>query len=360
MLWTSKIRIAAKPGWAVILAAALLVLDQASIDAGPRPRPRPRQRPQAAQSNRPEASPAASRPPARPTPPAKRGEKLPEPLEIGGSQLRTRDGVSLSATFFPGTKEKESVPVLLLHDWKSSRKEFAVLAPELQKKGCAVLVPDLRGHGASTTQIVAGRGRAREEKLDATKFRANDYTNMARYDMAALRSFLVKRNNDGELNLNKLVIVGSEMGAAIAMVWGAYDWTIPNYEHAGIKQGQDVKALVLISPRLSYTGLDTTKILSAPGASAVRDRLSVMLLVGGEDSRKLRDAQRIEAKLVLNRPQPEALAERKVLLVPPFPTELQAAKLLNYPPFKIPMFICKFIEDRVVNDEPDAAWMEHR
>lgn len=252
------------------------------------------------------------------------------------------------------------MPVLLLHNWKSSRKEFAVLAPELQKKGCAVLVPDLRGHGESTTQIVAGRGRVREEKLDPTKFRANDYTNMARHDMGALRSFLVKKNNDGELNLNKLVIVGSEMGAAIAMVWAAYDWTVPNYEHAGIKQGQDVKALVLISPRWSYTGLDTSNILNARGFSAVRDRLSIMLLVGGDDSRTLRDVERLESKLVLNRPQPENLAERTVLLVPPFPTTLQAEKLLNFPRFNLPMFICKFIEDRVINDESDAVWMKQR
>ncbi len=249
MLWTSKIRIAAKPGWLLILAAALLVFGDVSVDAGPRPRPRFQQPP-----NRSPQRPPAAQPAKRPaSPAAKRGEKLPGPQEISGSQLQTRDGVSLSATFFPGPegKGKESVPVLLLHNWKSSRKEFAVLAPELQKKGCAVLVPDLRGHGASKTQIVVGRGRPREEKLDAAKFRANDYTNMAKYDMGALRSFLVKRNNAGELNLNKLVIVGSEMGAAVAMVWAAYDWTIPNYEHAGIKQGQDVKALVLISPKRS-------------------------------------------------------------------------------------------------------------
>ena len=351
-----------KRGWVLVLTVALLGLGQMSVNAGPRPRPRPQQqpttrgaqRPPAAQPNRPMAS------PRRPAAPARPGEKLPEPEEIGGSKLRTKDGVSLSATFFPGTNEKESVPVLLLHNWKSSRKEFAVLARELQEKGCAVLVPDLRGHGASTSQVVAVRGRTREERLDASKFRSNDYANMARHDMAALRGFLVKKNNEGELNLNKLVIVGSEMGAAIAMVWAAYDWTVPNYQHAGIKQGQDVKALVLISPRWSYPGLDTSSILNARGVSAVRDRLSIMLLVGGDDPKALRDVERIEAKLVLNRPQPESLAERHVLLVPPLPTTLQAEKLLNFPRFNIPKFICRFIDDRVINDEPDAEWMEHR
>ena len=356
MFWTNTTATARTRNWVLILTVTLLGLSQLSVEAGPRPRPYPQQ-----QKQPPARSPQRPTTQAkRATPPARSGDKLPEPEEIGGSQLRTNDGVSLSATFFPGTNDKESVPVLLLHNWKSSRKEFGVLAKELQKKGCAVLVPDLRGHGASTTQVVAGRGRAREETLDASKFRTNDYANMARYDMAALRSFLVKKNNDGELNLNKLVIVGSEMGAAIATVWAAYDWSLPNYEHAGIKQGQDVKALVLISPRWSYTGLDASKILNAKGISPVRDRVSVMLLVGGDDSRKLRDVERIEAKFVLNRPQPENLAERTVLLVPPFPTTLQAERLLNFPRFNIPMFICKFIEDRVINGEPDAVWMKHR
>lgn len=356
ILWTR--------GGILLLTLALLGVGQVSL-AGPRPRPQTQQpptRPPAAQpatSTRPATNPRAARPPARG---ASRGEKLPDPEEISGSQLQTRDGVALTATFYPAPKEKgkDAVPVILLHNWKSSRKEFAVLAPELQKRGCAVLAPDLRGHGESTTQYVPGRGGMREEKLDASKFNKADFERIALHDMAALRSFLVKKNNDGELNLNKLVIVGSEMGASIAIAWAAYDWAVPNYEHAGIKQGQDVKALVLISPEWSYRGLDTTKVFNARGISPVRDRLSIMLLVGGENSRRLRDVERLESRFVFNRPQPEPLAERKVLLVPPLPTELQAEKLLNYRRFNIPAFICRFIEDRVINDEPDAVWMEHR
>ncbi len=344
--------------WLLIVTVALLTLGQVPVDAGPRPRPRPQQRTPAAQPNA-KAAPSTRRPT---TPqPARRSEKIPEPEEIGGSQLQTRDGVKLSATFYPGTKEKESVPVLLLHNWKSSRKEFATLAPELQKKGCAVLVPDLRGHGESTSQMVAGRGGFRAKELDAANLRTTDYGKIATGDMAALRRFLVKKNNDGELNLNKLVIVGSEMGAAVGMVWAAYDWSIPNYEHAGIKQGQDVKALVLISPRWTYAGLDTSKVLSAPNFLPVRNRLSVMILVGGENSSKLRDAQRIESAFLLKRaPQPEALAEREVLLVPPFPTSMQAERLLNMPRSPLPRMICHFIEERVIKGETDAAWMEHR
>jgi hypothetical protein len=85
-----------------------------------------------------------------------------------------------------------------------------------------------------------------------------------------------------------------------------------------------------------------------------------MLLVGGEDSRARRDVERIEAKLVMNRPQPEPLAERKVLLVPPFPTSMQAEKLLDMPRSPLPMMISHFIEEQVIKGETDAEWMEHR
>ena len=313
----------------------------------------------------PQAKPAA-KPQAKPQPPtparppgARKTEKIPPPEEISGGELVTRDGVTLCATFYPGTKGKESVPVLLLHNWKSSRREFAVLAPQLQQLGCAVLVPDLRGHGASTRKIEVYRGKPREVKLDATKFRATEFAEIATLDMAALRGFLLSKNNAEELNLNKLVIVGSEMGAAVAMAWSTYDWSLPNYEHAGIKQSQDVKALVLISPKWSYTGLDTAAVLNAKGISPVRDRLSVMILVGQGDSEKARDAERIEGKMVLNRPQPEARIDRTVLRLA-FDTTLQAEKLLNLPPLNLPAMICRFIEERVIKGETNAAWMKHK
>lgn len=314
----------------------------------------PQGKPPAAQPPQPANRPA----PGAPAASARKGEKIPPPEEISGGELVTRDGVTLCATFYPGTRGKESVPVLLLHNWKSSRREFAALAPQLQQMGCAVLVPDLRGHGASTRKVEVYRGKPREVKLDAAKFRATEFAEIATLDMAALRGFLLNKNNAEQLNLNKLVIVGSEMGAAVAILWSAYDWSLPNYEHAGIKQSQDVKALVLISPRWSYTGLDTAALLNVKGPSAVRDRLSVMILVGQGDSEKARDAERIEGKMVLNRPQPEARIERTVLRLP-FETSLQAENLLKAP-LNIPAMICRFIEERVIKGEPNAAWMKHQ
>ena len=84
-------------------------------------------------------------------------EEIPSPKKL---TLKTRDGVLLQATFYPGNKGKETVPVILLHGYKGSSSEYNQLAPYLQQTGCAVMVPDLRGHGASTQAEVGDRTKA--------------------------------------------------------------------------------------------------------------------------------------------------------------------------------------------------------
>src|SRR4051812_12911603 len=97
---------------------------------------------------------AADPAPAAPAPDTKKA-KIPEPEEI---DLTTKDGVVLRATYFAGTQGKESVPIIMLHGLGGKRNEFADLAKELQKtKGCAILCPDLRGHGDSTKVLGSNR-----------------------------------------------------------------------------------------------------------------------------------------------------------------------------------------------------------
>ena len=102
-----------------------------------------------------------TKPPPRPVPPIPapptRGKKIiPPPQNV--TLRATVDGVPLAATFYPTPLEKEAakeaVPVILLHQFKGSRADYNGLALALQKAGCAVLVPDLRGHGHSTRSIL--------------------------------------------------------------------------------------------------------------------------------------------------------------------------------------------------------------
>ena len=82
--------------------------------------------------------------------------------------------------------------------------------------------------------------------------------------MEAVRGFLVGKNDAGELNLNKLCLVGVGMGATVAVNWAAQDWDAPPLLVG--KQGQDVKALVLVSPQL-----EIPRRSAAAGVAAAAD-----------------------------------------------------------------------------------------
>jgi pimeloyl-ACP methyl ester carboxylesterase len=288
------------------------------------------------------------------------GDEL-EVMELGGNDLVTRDFVSLAAKFYPGAADKDTVTVILLHAFKGSRKDFSVLAPYLAEQGYAVMVPDLRGHGDSTNKLEVRGGRQQVVKLDAAKMRANNFAQIANNDMGALRRFLVVKNNEGKLNLNKLVIVGMELGAAVAVDWAVYDWSIPDYP--GVKQSKDVKALVLISPKRTYSGLRTSQALNH---GVIQSVLPIMIVVGNDDRRAASDATYIHSKIQSIRREefldltPAEAFEKRTLWFFPVPTTLQSAKLLNAKPLKMPSMIHKFIDLRVAKNTSGAtAWVEH-
>ncbi len=205
--------------------------------------------------------------------------------------LATKDGVQLRATYFPGAARKDSpqakqtTPVVLLHDFKSTRASLMPLAQRLQTPGdsagadqpnFAAIVVDLRAHGEST-KFLSPAGAAAD--LDAAKLSKEGLLAMASLDMEAVRNFLVDRNDAGELNLNKLCLVGSGMGASVAVNWALQDWTAPPLAIG--KQGQDVKGIVLISPRWSYNGLS----MQNPMKFAPLKQNVAWLLICGRKSR---------------------------------------------------------------------------
>jgi len=215
--------------------------------------------------------------------------------------LNTGDGVQLKATYFPaaaraGTDQaKQVTPVVLLHDYKSTRAALTSLAQRLQttmdgdNPRFAAFVVDLRAHGESTKQLGLGGAAA---ELDAARIGKESYIAMAASDMEAVRRFLVDKNDAGELNLNKLALVGSGMGANVAANWAVQDWSAPPL--AVGKQGQDVKGIVLVSPRWSFNGLS----MQAPMKFApLKLNAAWMLVFGGQDPKVKADAVRIEKQL---------------------------------------------------------------
>ena len=303
----------------------------------------------------------------------KKGQPSPkrEPLV-----LLTSDGVRLATTYFPGTKKKETVPIILLHMHKGSGSDYAELAASLQKLGHAVLVPDLRGHGNSTER------RGTQVTLSAETMSRADFIRMVGGDMEALKDFLRQENNDGKLNIEKLCVVGAEMGASVALTWTQLDWSRPP---VGVyKLGQDVKALVLISPEWSTPGLPLKPVLTKsnarfpltdpllinaakkgtigfknPQALDMRREVSVLIIAGKGNSRAVRDARRLHTMLKRYHPDPppKERAKEQDLYYGTLDTSLQGTKMLGVSGLNLGGLIAEFVRRRLV-DRP-FPW-QHR
>jgi pimeloyl-ACP methyl ester carboxylesterase len=249
--------------------------------------------------------------------------------------LPTKDGVQLTATYYPSTQPKGSAqakqvtPVVLLHDYKETRAVFTQFAQRLQapaesepdRPSFAVITVDVRAHGDSTKQILRDGSQV---DLDAARLDRDELLAMAALDMEAVRGFLIVKNDAGELNLNKLCLVGAGMGANVAVNWAAQDWSAPPL--AVVRQGQDVKGLVLLSPRWTFRGLSLQQPMRF---NALKRFVAWMLIYGEEDNRVKVDVHRIERQLEPFHEKQAGSPQRQGLAVVAWPSKLQGSTLLS-------------------------------
>lgn len=285
-------------------------------------------------------------------------EDIPEPENI---TLETKDGLNLKCTWFAGTKGKSSVPILMLHGFLGQRNEYFTLAKHLQGEGHAVLVPDLRGHGGSTRFKNGDVLKAAE--LKDTE-RAAVFTAMMNFDIETCKKFLMEKHNAEELNIEMLCLVAAEASTVLALNWAVADWKAPSVP--AFKQGQDVKAVVLLSPELKIdkTPINNVQVLQNPLISSGKGvplRLSIMIAFGSEDRRANIDAKKIHDPLKRARPAPDKKDELSQLdlFFDPYDTELQGTKLLD-PRVKLPIAgrISNFITLRLVNKQTNFKWQD--
>lgn len=281
---------------------------------------------------------------------AKEKEEIPKPEEL---VLTTGDGVELAVTYYPPIKPgKEVVPVVLLHQFKGSRRDYVELAVALQNAGHAVILPDLRGHGRSTS-VVGSTQRIEADRLTPTQLQR-----MVVDDMEYVNRFLWDRNNAGDFNVNKLCLVGAEMGASVALLYAARDWDVRPY--GAMQLGQFVKGLVLISPEWSFKGLTVQPAMRHPG---VRSEISVLVIAGGRKQPAVRESKRLFDMFKPHHPDPPAnrVAEDKDLFYAELDTALQGTDMLGQN-LKLEQYIAQFINLRLVK-APKARtfdWQERR
>lgn len=248
-------------------------------------------------------------------------DAIPKPQVVS---LTTHDGQVIKATYYPGLRGKDSVPVILLHGFGGNRLDFLPLAMELQRRGYACIAPDLRGHGESAAMRDAA---GRTVKVVPEDLRLPDLAAMVAHDVEAVKKFLVTENDAEKLNIEKLCLVGCDLGASVAINFAARDWSFPQLPN--LKQGQDVKAVVLISPQWDYKGFGIGEALGHP---AVQRQVNVEILVGNKQARALADARRLYRRLARYRGLEGAKSEedyRSSVVLIQAPTEEQGAKLLN-------------------------------
>jgi pimeloyl-ACP methyl ester carboxylesterase len=250
--------------------------------------------------------------------------------------LKTNDGLKLTVTYYPSKAGKDAAAVILLHAHSGKRGDFDALARRLQLAGCAVIAPDLRGHGESL-------GDFRELKPE-------DYADMVQRDLEAVKGFLIQQNNAGELNIERLGVVGVEMGSMVAINWAALDWSWPQL--ASGKQGQDVKALVLVSPEWSYKG---ARISDAVVDPSVRSELAVLIVSGGRNSRFVGEARRLYKALAkYHDVSPSLPVEQQTLILKSPATSMQGMPLLNEQSMHVEDMIVEFVDLRL--QKPSYAW----
>jgi len=246
--------------------------------------------------------------------------------------------------------------VLCLPMLGRTRSTYADLAGKLQEDGFWVLAIDLRGHGESTRlKTIHGK----DETLDAITLAPNHFNLMVTEDLKTIKDFLWEKNNAGELNLDKLCVVGAEMGASIALEFAWYDamgYDQGSPEYGSLKLGRFVKALVLISPETSFKGISIRHAVQNP---AVRNEMSVLILVGNGDNKALGEAKRVYSIFERDRlkPDPEKKADQQTLFFTPLETKLQGANLLTDKNLKVEEIITAFFNLRLVKSDSAKTWL---
>jgi len=188
-------------------------------------------------------------------------QKAPDPVE---ESFKTADGVVLRGIFHASAKNPGNDPVVILlyppgKDNSMNKGEWKALANKLATEGYNVFRFDWRAHGEKVTDI-----------KDTNKFWLNPITgpannkyifgankkplknelvwkdfappgapaaqlaqNVKKYspvlltDLAAARTHLDQKNDNGEVNTSSVYLIGAQEAAAVGMAWITAEWQRP-------------------------------------------------------------------------------------------------------------------------------------
>ena len=241
-----------------------------------------------------------------------------------------RDSWPIHVTYYPSRLKENAAVVVLLHMKGGSRLVWTRkggLAEALQSQGFAVIAADLRKHGQSKLAggAAAAKKKGRKKGGDSNLTR-RDYALMVISDMEAIKKFVSAEHTKKRLNMRKLAVVGAGMSSPVAVVFSANDWLKKPHNDAPTlaaktPRGQDVRALVLLSPQGSLPGMTINRPMKY-----LKGKAAFLVCVGDRKSRvPVADANRVYNFLKPISEDPET----RINWINTFPVQLQGTGLLG-------------------------------
>ena len=203
--------------------------------------------------------------------------------------IRSSDGWPIVFTYYKPESAGENTPaVILLHKIKGNRLVWKSFAKRLQTLGYAVFAVDLRKHGESKPAAGAAVSSGKKKKKKSPRnvdLKKQDYERMVTRDLEALKKFILAEHQAKKLNVRKMAIIAAQESAPIAIAFAYRDWKKrPHDDHAQLQlktpRGQDVRALVLLSPNDKVPGISSGNAISYLKTR----RIAVFIAYGAEDS----------------------------------------------------------------------------
>jgi pimeloyl-ACP methyl ester carboxylesterase len=263
---------------------------------------------------------------AEPNAPAEKTARDPNaPLPPPGTfhyrfKISSEKSQPLAATYYPSKYGMTAPVIMLIHERDRSGRDFEEpmtdlkgmsLAESLQKTGFAVMIPDLRGHGANPR-----RALARDEWSKVPE------------DVQLAYLALIDRNNWGDLNVSKLGVVALGEGANVAITWAAGGGGV-----SGEGRASDLSALVLLSPMVDA---QSQGLRAGPPLTTMASRAAMALLVGERDAASFELVDSIKG----------LVRRQRNNVVETFPSALHGYKLFRLEP-NLTAVINQFLETHV-------------
>jgi len=226
--------------------------------------------------------------------------------------VKTYDGVELAATYYPNPGGKREATVILLHDFdltkggSSQTQEWSNLAASLQAAGYVVISFDFRGFGDSKNvdpgtfwsrldnkRMVKKGASGKAMLIDHKNFQSG-YAPYLLNDIAAIKAYLDRQNDNKECNTASTILIGAGSGAALGSLWMGNESRrkrdkgnplalVPTLGEPEVK---DIAAAIWLSiaPRIGTSKGVGGKVASSLVEACVKNKVPVAFVFGSLDS----------------------------------------------------------------------------